>query len=257
MEQWNAALDRGQPERAWDRFLERYRRLIFATIRHYVQDYDDVMDVFAHVCEALHADDLARLRSYTAQREQSARFSTWLVAVIRNLVIDWFRRRDGRRRLSVAVEQLPQRQRDIFEEIAHRRRTHVEAFEVLRARGEALTYAEFCREVSALYRSLAAGRRGRLPRELIGMAEQELPEPSHADAAVEADRAGRLGEVLATLDTAERAAIRLYIVEGLPASEVARLVGWATAKTVYNRVYRALATVRERLEGQGIGRGDL
>ena len=47
MEDWVVELQGGRPDAAWDRFLERYRRLIFAAIRHYAQDYDDVMDVFA------------------------------------------------------------------------------------------------------------------------------------------------------------------------------------------------------------------
>ena len=56
MDAWVSELRRGSPETAWDAFLERYRRLIFAAIRHYAQDYDDVMDVFARVCESLRAD---------------------------------------------------------------------------------------------------------------------------------------------------------------------------------------------------------
>src|SRR5438067_11803590 len=62
MEGWAAELESGKPDAAWDLFLDRYRRLIFAAIRHYAQDYDDVMDVFARVCEALCEGDLRRLR---------------------------------------------------------------------------------------------------------------------------------------------------------------------------------------------------
>src|SRR5438874_9175391 len=67
MEDWVVELQGGRPDDAWDRFLERYRRLVFAAIRHYAQDYDDVMDIFARVCEALREDDLARLRCYAEQ----------------------------------------------------------------------------------------------------------------------------------------------------------------------------------------------
>ena len=99
MEDWVSALRGKQPEAAWDLFLGRYRRLIFAAIRHYAQDYDDVMDVFARVCEALREDDFRRLRAYAEQPTHRARFSTWLVTVVRHLTIDWFRHRDGHRRL--------------------------------------------------------------------------------------------------------------------------------------------------------------
>ena len=58
MESWIPPLEAGHPDIAWDLLLGRYRRLIFSAIRHYAQDYDDVMDVFARVCEALREDDL-------------------------------------------------------------------------------------------------------------------------------------------------------------------------------------------------------
>ena len=67
MEDWVAELERGRFDAAWDLFLDRYRRLIFAAIRHYAQDYDDVMDVFARACEALRTDNLRRIRTYTDQ----------------------------------------------------------------------------------------------------------------------------------------------------------------------------------------------
>jgi DNA-directed RNA polymerase specialized sigma24 family protein len=43
----------------------------------------------------------------------------------------------------------------------------------------------------------------------------------------------------------------------MAAADVARLVGWPDAKAVYNRVYRALATLRAELGREGIGSGDL
>src|ERR1041385_9339596 len=62
---------------AWDLFIERHRRFIFAAIRHYTTEHDEVMDVFAQVCESLRADGLRRLRRYVAEGPHSARFSTW------------------------------------------------------------------------------------------------------------------------------------------------------------------------------------
>jgi len=63
VDDWVTELEGGRPEVAWDLFLDRYRRLAFAAIRHYAQDHDDVMDVCARVCEALREDDLRRLRA--------------------------------------------------------------------------------------------------------------------------------------------------------------------------------------------------
>src|ERR1041385_6396855 len=101
MEPWLAELNAGHPSVAWDSFVERYRHLILATIRRLVHDRDDVMDVFSSVCTALPANDLARLRQFLNRPTHNARFSTWLVVVVRNLTIDWLRQRDGRRRAVV------------------------------------------------------------------------------------------------------------------------------------------------------------
>ena len=185
MEDWIAELQRGPPEAAWDLFVGCYRRLIFAAIRHYAQDYDDVMDVFARVCEALREDDLRRLRKNVEQPEHRARFSTWLVTVVRHLTIDWFRHKDGRRRLSAVAEGSPPLRRRIFEHVFLGHRSHVESFELIRS-NEApdLSFSGFLTELRATYRAVTDGRRGRLLREL-GPApppEAEQDAPSGADA---------------------------------------------------------------------------
>ena len=87
----------GDYEGAWSVFMDRHRRLLFAVVRRYVADPDDVMDAFAHACEQLRADEFARLKRYTADEDPRASFSTWLVVVTRNLVIDWLRARDVHR----------------------------------------------------------------------------------------------------------------------------------------------------------------
>jgi RNA polymerase sigma factor (sigma-70 family) len=98
MDTWRTRLEERDAVAAWDLFLERYRTLMLAAIKRLAPDPDDVMDVFVLVCEALRADDLARLRRFTDSGEQRASFSTWLVTVVRNLTIDWLRHRDGRTR---------------------------------------------------------------------------------------------------------------------------------------------------------------
>jgi RNA polymerase sigma factor (sigma-70 family) len=257
-EPWIAPLDTGHPEAAWDAFIGRYRRLIFASIRHYARDYDDVMEVFARVCEALREDDFRRLRTYAAEPVHRARFSTWLVTVVRHLTIDWFRQRDGRRRLPALAEGLPPLQRRIFEHVFLEGRSHVEAYELTRARdGPAMPFGAFLAELRAVYRAVTTGRRGVLLPEL---ARAPDPEEEAEDAALSGESVERIAlleQGLASLAPEDRVAVELYVVEGLPAGDVARIVGLPNAKAVYNKVYRALAAVRERLEAAGIRREDL
>lgn len=255
-----AELQRGRSEAAWDLFLERYRRLVIAAIRHYLQDYDDVMDVFARVCEALRADDFRRLRRYAEEPVHRARFSTWLVTVIRHLTVDWLRQRDGRPRISALAAQLPPLRRRIFEHVFLDRRSHIEAFELLGgADGLRLSFGQFLVEVAATYRMVTDGRRGSVFRGLDEPRLLELDDSTEAaaDPPPESDARDALAGVMESLDSEERAAVELYVIDQLPAQDVARVLGLPNTKAVYNRVYRALAALRERLERAGIHRGDL
>jgi RNA polymerase sigma factor (sigma-70 family) len=255
MDDWVVELRRGRLEAAWDLFLDRYRRLVFAAIRHYADDPDDVMDVFARVCDALRENDMRKLRMYVDEPNHRARFSTWLVAVVRHLTVDWFRERDGRPRLSALAQRLPPLQRRIFELVFLDRQSHGEAYEIIRARdAPTLSFRAFLAELRATYRSVTAGRRGHLFREL------GTPAPEHLETA-SAEDAGELRDVLdgalSSLDEEDRATLELYVVEELPAADVARIVGLPNVKAVYNRVYRALTTLRSRLQRAGIGPEDL
>ena len=259
-----AELAGGSPERAWDLLLDRYRRLIIAAIRHYVQDYDDVMDVFARVCESLRADDFRRLRQYAEQPAHRARFSTWLVTVVHHLTIDWFRHRNGRRRVAAIALELPELQRRIFEHVFVHGRSHAETYELLRGGcGMTLSFGEFLREVAATYRRVGARRRGSLMMTLGPsmpfVSSDEVVEPfvDTRDAAAEEDRRERLASLLGTLAPADRIAVQLFVVDDLPAQEVARILGLPNAKSVYNRVYRALTSMREQLDAMRVTRSDL
>ena len=261
-EPWLATLRAGDVEAAWDLFLDRHRRLILATVRHYVQDYDDVMDVLARICDALRADRLARLQRYADKPPTShtALFSTWLVTVVRHQIIDWFRQRDGRKQLSTAAQALPPLQRRICEYVFLDGRSHVEAYELLVSSDHtALTFGHFLKELAATYRSLAGGRRGALAADLAGavpLSPDGLP-AQDLDSTIEPEADARLTEALQALPPDERAAVQFFVIEELPAADVARLVGWPNPKAVYNRVHRALARIRGALERQGIRREDL
>jgi RNA polymerase sigma factor (sigma-70 family) len=256
VEEWIAELQRGGSDAAWDLFLGRYRRVVFGAIRHYFQDYDDVMDVFARVCEALREDDFRRLRSWINQPEHRASFSTWLVTVVRHLTIDWLRRTDRRPALS-AAEGLPPLQRRIFEHVFIEQRSHVETYELIRTReASTLTFRQFLAELRAMYRATTKGRKGWALRELAAAPPPD-PEPDDATVTMAAETRGLLDQALGSLGDADRVALQLFVVEELPAAAVAKILGLPNAKAVYNRVYRALAAVREHLEQAGIHRGDL
>lgn len=266
-EPWLEKLAQGESEPAWDLLIDRYHRLIAATVRHFAEGYDEAMDLFAYTCESLRADDLARLRKYAALPEGRVRFSTWLVAVVRNLVIDWFRHRDGRKRLTKLVRELPPAQREAFETVYVDGMSPREACELLRTKRDSeQSFGEFLNELVSAQRALESRRPGALLQEL--RSRRRGPPIEELKANLEAERTSpsdaldrrllrdelldRLGPALETLSEPDRLALQLYVVEGLPAEEVARLLGWKSAKTVYNHVYRALAALRDHLRQEGL-----
>lgn len=255
MEPWRAKLDESNSVAAWDLFIEHYRRLIFATIKQLARDEDDILDVFARVCEALRADDLARLRRYTESTEQRARFSTWLVTVVRNQAIDWFRQRDGRPRTSAPATLSPI-QKQIFEHITNGR-SHVEAYEMIRTRdASSMPFGAFLKEVNETYHALGAAHRIIAREQTVTVPLDNIAVPCD-DPLPMAEARERIARALETLPPDERLAVQLFVVDEMPAAEVARTVGWRNAKAVYNRVYRALVSLRDGFEKQGIRREDL
>ena len=256
MEDWLSILNAGRSQEAWDLFIARYRALIVATIRRSIRDRDDLMDMFAIVCQALSADDFSRLRRYSTASPQRATVATWLVIVVRNLTVDWLRREHGRPRVAVP-DSLSPLQREIFAAICVGGCSHIEAYEIVRARAaSALTFPEFLREVRATH--LVAPCPDRLPQRNAGdRAAAEMPAEVGPDPLETAETAGRIAAALAGQPADLRVAVQLYVIEQLPAADVARVVGWPGAKAVYNRVYRALAAIRSELEASGIGREDL
>jgi RNA polymerase sigma factor (sigma-70 family) len=259
---WIAALRQGDVETAWGTFLERYRRLIFATIRHFGREDDEVMDAFVRVCDVLRANDMARLRRFIDQPTQRARFSTWLVTVVRNLAIDHLRERIGRPRRAIPAGLSPL-QRLIYQRVFLERRSHVEAYELIRSgSGADLAFGAFLKEVSATYRSV--GGRGvqsavNEPAALAPVPEEDVPDPASPgeDLGSAVDTAERLTSALESLTPDERHAVQLFVVDEMSAADVARTVGWPNAKAVYNRVYRCLAAIRQAFERAGIQRRDL
>lgn len=256
VEPWRARLAEGDAEAAWDLFIDRYRRLIIATIRRVVGD-DDVLDVFAHVCQALSADSLARLQRYDDAAPHRARLSTWLVTVIHNQALDWVRAQAGRRRVAVP-ERLSDLQARIFTCVFVEQRSHAETYEIVRAGlREEIGFARFLRELAETYRVVEAVRSHGVMHYLAVPPAPRPLEPVADDHLTVAEIAGRLSTPLGELTAEERLALQLFVVDDMPAADVARIVAWPNAKAVYNRVYRALRHLRDFLERDGIGPADL
>ena len=241
----------GDVEGAWRRFIDDYRRLLFGVIRRYARDPDEVMDLFAHLCEQLRADEMRRARAFRDTSVRQAAFSTWLVVVARRLVVDWYRQRDGRVRRTPPADLTPLGAA-IYTQVFVAGRSHHHAWAWVRSHIDpSLSHRDFLRELRAVHSATYRDPAGSAARAVFDPPEAD-PAPSTEDRIIEDETASRLNLALDRLDPDVRAAVLLLVVEEMSASDVARTLGWANAKAVYNRVYRALATLRAEAARHGI-----
>jgi RNA polymerase sigma factor (sigma-70 family) len=98
-----SASERVDQEEAWGEFISSHSSILLHTCRAVVHDHDAVMDGYAYVLEALREDCFRRLRAYVPRG--ATRFTTWLVVVVRRLLLDHYRHRYGRPRSADAARR--------------------------------------------------------------------------------------------------------------------------------------------------------
>lgn len=82
-------------EERWATFVQAHSRLLLHTTRSVTKDSDDAMDAYVYVLEQLQREGCHRLRGF--KDDGRAKFTTWLVVVVRRLCLDFQRSRYGRR----------------------------------------------------------------------------------------------------------------------------------------------------------------
>ena len=197
---------------AWDAFVAVYSRLLLHVVRAMTSDRDAAMDAYARVLERLREDDFHRLRAYVP--DGRSRFTTWLVAVVRRLCLDWHRERFGRARAEDSA-----RARE-----AHERRRRLASL-ALDAGVDELT------ETADAATTEADG-----PEERLRILELS----------------GALDAALAALAPADQVLLRLRFDDGLSAQQIARTLHYPTPFHVYRRINALLAQLRATLRARGI-----
>jgi RNA polymerase sigma factor (sigma-70 family) len=86
----------GDSERAhaWETFIAEFTGLILHVAKSVGGDHDAVMDRYLFVVEALRDNEFRRLKQY--KDTEGARFTSWLLVVVRRLCLDQYRARYGR-----------------------------------------------------------------------------------------------------------------------------------------------------------------
>src|SRR6476469_2346518 len=178
-------VDARELEEAWNLFLDDYSGIILRVVRQIERDADSIPDCFQFVCEQLSANSLRRLRKF--RPEGGALFSTWLRAVVRNLCLDWRRKRFGRYRLFKSIAQLSIFDQEVFRALYERRLSVDDAYHSLRALYPSLTHSQLAESRLRIEQGLSGKQRGLLDSRLreqtrsnedARLASANIPDPA-------------------------------------------------------------------------------
>lgn len=251
-------------ESAWCAFLERYSGLIYHVVRSFDRDPDNSGNCFLFVCEKLSANEFRRLRKF----DQSGRasFSTWLLAVVRNLCLDWLRKEHGRHRIFGSVARRSTMEQLLFDCVFRRGFSAEEAREELGRRGFEMTFSAVEERICDLRRCLSSRQlwllsSGKTVLDSID-SENEGTYVEPADPAPDPEALVALREThqhvstaVSSLSESDRLLIRLRYHQGLTLEQVATLVGLKDAQTADRRLRDIIEALRRALGIEHLVRG--
>jgi RNA polymerase sigma factor (sigma-70 family) len=250
-----------EPQEAWDEFLTDYSSLIRQVILAFEQDPDHASDCFLFVCEKLCEDRFRRLVRF--KPGGTARFSTWLKVVIRNLCLDWHRKEFGRQQIFQTIAGLVTLDQEVFRTVYHQGLSNQDCYSRLRGHYPDVT-------LNAIEESLNRIQQALSPRQLwllqmrrprfrsleseTGEDEMEVsvlqiadPSPGPETLAFLKEQHSALERALSSLEPSERLLLKLRFDQGLTLQVIAHLMNLKDAQTADRRLRTILEGLRNRL----------
>lgn len=253
-------LAESDPHRSWSLFLEGFIGTVYRAAERGALDADESRTLAVEVLERWAGEWPALLDKYGEKPapdpdKADAAFRAWLAVVARNAVIDRRRALRGRPRAPSAVRRQPEWLQDAYRSIAEEGVPHRQVWERLREEGRYReSYGEFCAAVAEL--------EGLGPAKRVGIVAldphdvDELGDRERADPELSSSTRDALGSALEELPGDERALLRVYYLEGVPAAELVRVFGGKTRSQVYNRIHSTITKLRSAAEARGLGPED-
>ena len=245
-------LNSGDRDAAWTLFLEEHAALVLRVVRHFEANADDVSDCFQFICEQLVKDSFRRLRRF--QPDGAAEFSTWLRAVVRNLCLDWHRKRFGRSRAFRSIERLSDLDQAIFRLVHEHGDTEQEAFNSLRSRFPELTPALVASSIERINSTLTPSQtwslqaRGQPTIDFDGHGVEIADFDGGPEAqAIKNETRAMLMRAVNRLPKEKRLLIRLRFEEELTLEQIARLLEFNNPQRVDREIKQILSVLRKEL----------
>ena len=245
-------------QQAWLEFLEGYSPLVLQVVHHVETDDDRAEQCFLFVCERLSANDCRRLRRFSPTGP--AEFCTWLRVVVRNLCLDWRRKKYGRPRVFRTVARLGSLDQQVFDCVYERGMSLGATLLLLQGSHAGLNEEGLSDSLTRIRDSLSsrqmwllANRRTKFqslerdPAMRGGSAVTEIADPAPSPEALAelAERRSALTRALSRLERNDRLLLQLRYGEGLTLEQVSRLAGLGNAQRADRRIREILQRLRE------------
>jgi RNA polymerase sigma factor (sigma-70 family) len=264
------------PEQAWQDFLETNDELIKRIIRRLVKDYDDQMELYAYTLEQLKSNGCQKLNGYF-DKHRSFNFQTWIAVVVRNCCMDWFRQRDGRKRLLKSIEELSPLDQQIFKYI-YQQGFSIEAAlgMVNNLSGKKMTFVELASRSEEIKKLLQKKTRWKLENEWKEIlpalslesfengerkksqqvpSQQNNPDPENQF--LQSAALKKLQEMMANLPTEDKLILHLHFYKGLTLKEIARILKLRNVWQVHRKLHKVLNVLQQKMQKENIELSDM
>ncbi|HSE30128.1 MAG TPA: sigma-70 family RNA polymerase sigma factor [Pyrinomonadaceae bacterium] len=243
-------------DQAWSDFLEEYSTAVYQVICHFEPDPDKAADCFQFVCEQLVKNRFQRLRKFKI--EGTAKFSTWLRAVVRNLCIDWHRKETGRPRPFKSIAKLSAFDQQVFQLLYERGVSADEGLRLLSPAYPNVTEENLAQSRRRIETGLTRQQRWLLNTRAARSQEASfavdleeihasVPDPRanpEAEAVIR-ERYRHLMKKLKRLSDQDRLIVHLRFEQDLTLDEIARLLQLGNAQRVDRQIKQILSQLRE------------
>lgn len=245
-----AAIDSGDSNIAWQRFLDAYSNLLRHVVIQFEAGSEPARDCFDFVCAKLSDDDFRRLRTFDP--DGPARFETWLTSVACNLCRDWRRSRYGRRRDPETIKRLSAFDRQVFDLVYRQALTLPECLQILRATLPNFVPREFHKAHARLQESLSSQQRWHWSKDRSAPAALDPDCLGSGDPGPEArcldnEDIEVVRKALARLDPEVRLILQMRYWQDLTYREIATLLDIGDVFATRRAVDRALKSLQKAM----------
>lgn len=249
------------PENGYRQLIDKYTPIILRMIRRFMQDDDEIMEVYTGVCERLRSNQFQALRRFTARSELTA----WIGVVVANACRDRFRKTTASSKPNSVIKKLDPLERQVFDYYYRRGVASHEAIAemVTTEDGVACTSVAVGRALARIDSLLSANKRWNLISALNGnrsaLSIDELREAGFQPADPDSDETIEdqirqredvrlLNDAIAALEPEDQRLIMLRYEYGMTAIEIAEAMRYDNYKYVYTRLRTIVNRLRRHFD---------